>query len=413
VFASQPPGWYALLRVIAFVAGDSVTAIRAGLLAVALLGVVGAYACGYAFAGKVGGTAAAGTLAAAPMWGLYAPQVEADPAAVAVGVCALALACFAYRGAPRTGLAVAAGVVGALAVSIKLLAVVVVVPIVALALVARGPLARRVGPLAAGAGATIAVFAAAYARRLGPIWRDAFSMHASNLGARGWHGHRWNAHRAAQFFDAHVPAAWLVAAGIVAAAALLATRRLSLRVAVLWSFAVAAVAFVVGVRPLFDHHLVVLAAGLAVPAGVALGVAVDRTRAAPVATAVVALAAAAGLYQEAHRIDANVAAQAAPPAGAVRAINAAAPSGSLVASDEPILPFLAHRRVPGELVDTSYARFSSGSLTDARVLAIIRRSHVRTVVAARAFVTRRAIAASLRRAFGAPRTYGGVEVYSR
>jgi 4-amino-4-deoxy-L-arabinose transferase-like glycosyltransferase len=413
VFASQPPGWYLLLRAVAFVFGDSVTGVRTGLLVVALLGLVGAYACGRTLAGPLGALAAAGGVAIAPAYGGFAATVEADPAAVAFALIALALAAFAYRERTQPHLAACAGAAVAFAVSVKLLAAVAVLPIAGLALAADGTLRRRLVPLAAGAAVVVVAFVAGYARRLGSIWSDAFAMHASAYGDRRWHGHLWNAGQIADFFDPHVPAAGLVAAGIAAGVALLAVRRLRPRIAALWLFAATAVAFVVAVRPLFDHHLVVLAAGLSVPAGVTLGAAFERTRAAVPAAAAVALVVAAGLYQEIHRIDNAKVAEPPQIRRAVEALRRSTRTNQLVATDEPIVAFLARRPLPGPLVDTSYARFSSGSLTDTRVLHVLARNRIATVVAARAFLSDARIERYLHKRFGAPRTFDGVELYSR
>ena len=56
------------------------------------------------------------------------------------------------------------------------------------------------------------------------------------------------------------------------------------------------------------------------------------------------------------------------------------PPGSEVASDLPIIPFLADRRQPGTLVDTSWTRLGSGWLTEAEVLRTIDRHHVSAVI---------------------------------
>ena len=54
--------------------------------------------------------------------------------------------------------------------------------------------------------------------------------------------------------------------------------------------------------------------------------------------------------------------------------------GGEVASDLPIVPFLANRRQPGPLVDTSWTRLRSGWLTEADFLRTIERDRVSGVV---------------------------------
>ncbi len=63
----------------------------------------------------------------------------------------------------------------------------------------------------------------------------------------------------------------------------------------------------------------------------------------------------------------------------------------LVVSDQPIVPFLADRRVAGPLVDTAVLRFQTGSLTDDEVMKVLEEYDVRAVVAGRAFAARPAL----------------------
>jgi hypothetical protein len=108
-------------------------------------------------------------------------------------------------------------------------------------------------------------------------------------------------------------------------------------------------------------------------------------------------------------------AHAAEPAGvrwAVRQLRERTAPHQLVATDRPIVAFLAGRRMPGDLVDTAYLRFRSGYLSDARVLRDVDAARVAAVVTARAFRDRPAILAGLRRRFRARARYAGVTVYS-
>src|SRR5205814_2915402 len=54
-------------------------------------------------------------------------------------------------------------------------------------------------------------------------------------------------------------------------------------------------------------------------------------------------------------------------------LRARTPAGSEVASDLPIIPFLAGRRQPGALVDTSRTRVGSGWLTTRTIVGEIER----------------------------------------
>ena len=66
-------------------------------------------------------------------------------------------------------------------------------------------------------------------------------------------------------------------------------------------------------------------------------------------------------------------------------------------TDQPIVAFLAHRRVPGNYVDTASLRFDTGTLTDAEVLRDS--EHVAAVVAGRAFYDRQSLRSKLRARF--------------
>ena len=68
----------------------------------------------------------------------------------------------------------------------------------------------------------------------------------------------------------------------------------------------------------------------------------------------------------------------------------------LVGTDLPIVAYLADRRVPGQLVDTSFVRLGTGSLTDAEILEEL--DGVRAVVVGREFANRQALTSRARRA---------------
>ena len=70
---------------------------------------------------------------------------------------------------------------------------------------------------------------------------------------------------------------------------------------------------------------------------------------------------------------------------ATAAVRAHTSRDSEVVSDLPIVPFLAHRRQPGALVDTSWTRLDSGWLTKAEIVRWIERSGAKSVVAANTF----------------------------
>ena len=143
-------------------------------------------------------------------------------------------------------------------------------------------------------------------------------------------------------------------------------------------------------QPLLDHHFVLLAATLSVPAGAGLGAAVTRisepARYAVAGLAVIAIA--VGFAQEERRLWR----QDGDPPGVTWAAdqlrNRTGPD-DLVGTDLPIVAYLADRRLPGQLVDTSFVRLGTGSLTDAKILEEL--EGVRAVVVGRELANRPAL----------------------
>ena len=173
-------------------------------------------------------------------------------------------------------------------------------------------------------------------------------------------------------------------------------------------------AFVLWHRPLHDNHLVVIAVALAVPVGTSIVATItQRTRFPFVALAALVVVFARRLLPK-H-------APTQPECGVVAVVRhmggragrrARAHLNQLVVSDEPIIPFYAHRTMPGSTIDTALLRFDTGYITDADVLDAISRYDVPVVVAARAFLTRPTLLAAFAKRFGRPRTRDGVRIYA-
>jgi 4-amino-4-deoxy-L-arabinose transferase-like glycosyltransferase len=394
VFASQPPGFYLLLRIIGLASGHSVVDARVGFLLVAVIGCAAAYALGRALAGVGGGLIAAGLVAILPPFASEAMRVDADVPAVSLTLVALAFAASAVK-LDSPWLAAGAGAAFALAVSVKLDALVALVALVVL-FAARRPSRRVLGATAAGAALVTAAYLIAYAGVLGTLWRSVVSFHRD---ARSYPSPVPSTHVLGHFLDFRTPSAWLVIAGAVAT---VSTWRRA-RTWWLWTWAVAAALFLLWQRPLFDHHLVLLCATLGVAAGVALG------RLPTVAVVGVLLGVVVGYAQQYHRIGLRVTAE---PAELRWAEENVRRCPAPVASDQPIVVFEARRRTPGQLVDTSLVRLATPSLRPADVLRIIDREHVSAVFAGRSFLVHPEILRGLARRFGSPRTQGNVRLYA-
>jgi hypothetical protein len=70
-----------------------------------------------------------------------------------------------------------------------------------------------------------------------------------------------------------------------------------------------------------------------------------------------------------------------------------------------------HRRVVGQLVDTAYLRFETGPLTDAKVIAGLKKADA--VVISRSLRSRPAVLAYVRQHFRRTYDAGGVEIALR
>ena len=359
VYASQPPGFYVLLQALSLLPGDGVEGTRVAFVLVALAGLVAAYAIGRRLAGVWGAFGAAAVLAITAPWPVQAPRVQADTASVAIAFAAVAVACYAKRSPWRWA---AVGALAGAAISVKLLALSVLAPLAVLLI------ARRSWPAAgaavAGAAVVWAVLLLVYADALGELWDSVVADHRDARGLGPSYGD--NIERVFLHpLDWRTPGAVLVLVGLGCAAVFI--RRVELLALGAWIAASAVL--LVAQQPLLDHHFVLLAATLAVPAGAGIGAAVERVPApARYALAgVAALALAGGFAQEERRLWR----QDGDPAEVTRAadeLRRRTRPDELVGTDLPIVAYLADRRVPGQLIDSSFVRLGTGSLTDAEIL---------------------------------------------
>ena len=410
VFLDQPPGWYDLLLGSAAVFGNTVVGVRTAMLCVALLGLVAAWACGRALGGPTAGVAAAALLAIAPPYPSLAAAVESDPPSTVLGLCSVALALYAYRGRPRPWLAFAAGAVLALAVSVKLFAV-VAVPVVALLALRRAPRRAALWPVA-GAAAVAVAFAVAYRNVLPQIWTGVVGAHVNARGGSQVRGPS-NLHRAIDVPNLHSAYGVLAFCGIVCAA-WLAWRR-DFRFWPLWLLAADALVFTLFMKPLLDHHLVLLAATLAVAAGASIGAAVEELPRglAAAATAIFAVGLAGGFVQQHRELARNDVPNPPDVQWAVGEVQRLTRPDERIVSDIPAVGYLAGRRMPGQLIDSSIARIQDEYLKPAQVVRLIRESGVRVVVVGRLYTTKPVIVNGIAASFPRRLRHGSVTIYLR
>jgi hypothetical protein len=399
VFAAQFPGFYDLLTAISYVGGINLEGIRAGLLAVMAAGTIGGWLVGRRFGGPAGGLLVAGFVTIAPPLDLFAPQVIADTPAIALMLLALGLATLTGPAA-----AVAAGVIFAAALSLKLTAL-TVLPTLAW-LVGR----RRVLPALLGAVAVAALLGILHAQALGDLWASNVTYHdrARSTPAVIPHPHR-------QIIDQipmRSPFFWLAVGAILIALGYAIGRR-PLRVGPIWAWPILAFAFLLIHAPLHYNHLVLFPYALATAAGTTVGAALTRLerRQALVATAAVAVAVAAGYAQQWRRVSTAKLPEPASNIAAAHALASVTSPNARVIDDRPIISFLAHRRVVGSLVDTALLRFETGSLTDADVIAATKNADA--VVLSRTLLHREHVLRYVQQHFKLRYRRGSIRIYTR
>jgi 4-amino-4-deoxy-L-arabinose transferase-like glycosyltransferase len=405
VFVAQPPVFYTLLRAGQWAFGNSVDGGRLTIVVLALVGVIAAWALARRLAGPAAGLVAAALLGVTPVYATFASKISADLPALALVLVGLTL----FASGRARGTAVAAGVVLAVAVAVKLSAVTAAVPLLALALTADRYRVQRLAWGLGGALAAGALMLLAFADDLPGLWEGVVAYHGAARDAPG-PSYVDNVERVLRFLDPRTPFAWLVVAG---AAATLVPRPRLRALLPLWLWALASALFLVWHRPLHDNHMVLLGLTLALPAGAALGA---RTRALrPRLRAALALGIAgfvvAGFVQETRRLDRNAGPVAEELRAAAAYVRAETSPDELVVSDQPLVPYLAGRRSPGRVIDAAVLRFDSGYLDDDDVLEAA--DGAAAVVVARAFRVRPQLLAELSDRFPRRRSFDGVTVYLR
>lgn len=380
------------------------TGVRTGLLVIALLGLVAAWAAARVLGGPLAGLAAAAVLAIAPPYPTLAAGVESDPASTVLALASIAIALYARR---RPWLWAASGAVFALALSVKLFAVVAGLPLAALAL--RHRRVQEATYLVGGFAAVVAGFVIGYRHVLHEVWQGVFGAHLKAVGGHQPGGES-NLSRIIRLPDLHTPFGWLALGGIACALYWFA-RRKPLGLWPLWLFTVGAAAFTLTMRPLLDHHLVLLATALAVPAGASVALTLARVRDWALLALVVFVC--AGLYQEQHRLARNDVPERPDYVWAAQVVAQNTSPNELVVSDVPSIPYLADRREPGQLIDTSIARIINDFLSPAGVLKEIDKSGARVVVVGRNFRSKPAIIRGLEQRYPRTLRHGEVTVYLR
>lgn len=406
VFAPQPPGFYLLLRLISVLGADSVRGFHWGMVVVAIATCAAAYLLGRAIAGPLAGLCASALLTIAPSFTLIAHQVLADVPPLTLSLFAFWLAWEAQRRQRVGAIAVGAGAAMAFALALKPSAALALPTFLLLLLWRNSRRERAFAGALGGAAAISAILLLAYRDVLSELWESVVVYHRD---ARDTPAVVDRSHELATFLNWKTPFAWLVVAGL--GASILLLRRRSEPVWALWSWAAVSFVFVAFHHPLHHNHLVVLPVALATPAAIGLVALARRARPEAAALGVLAFLLVAGYVQQHRRLAvADVPEQPALVRAAEILRRETGPE-DLVVSDQPIVPFLAHRRVDGPLVDLARLRFQTGSLTDAQVLDELEHANVAAVVVGRAVAQQSVVIDALRRRSRRMEAGDGVTVY--
>lgn len=413
IFTPQPAGFYEVLYAGMRVLGWSLDGGRSTIVFFALVSLAAAFLLGRALVGTWGGLGAAALLMVAPPFATFASRISADLPAFALALLALVCLVYAAHGLRPEVLSALGGVLMVAAVSVKLSAVTVLVPAVALAW--RLPKRERVAAVG-GAVASAALILVVHVDRLDGLWRGAVDYHEAARGVPGpGADYGENLERVARYLELDTPYAWLVIGGLGASLAGLRRSRRS-RLWPLWLWAGLAAVFLVWHKPLHDNHMVVLAVTLGLPAGMALGSALGRLRDRRIALAAGCLSlilVAGASAQEWRRLHRNQADTPAAWVWASEQLSKLTGPDELVVVDRPSIAFEADRRVPGDLMDAAALRFRSRFLTPDQVLAEIDRVDARAVVAAREFRHQPRVMAGLRERFPTQLRRDDVTVFVR
>lgn len=390
VFASQPPGFYVFLRLDSLLFPSSLSGLRLGFLLVNVLGCVAAFALARAYAGAVAGVIAGVLLATSAPFVKLGAAVAADAPAVSLVLVGLACLTYAWRapakGAAALATSAAGGVALAAACAVKLDAVTALVAMATLAVAARASRAS----VAAAIGGMLAVvvpLVVAYAGVSSQLWRsvvlfhsDARDLEASRVG--GTAGFGPNVRQIVHAFEpTRSITAWLILGGAIALAAVWRRDHAS-QTLVLLSWPLVVTAFLLWQRPLFEHHVLLLAGALPVPAGVGI---VELGRLVVPATArgtAVAGMACGLLAAVAVSLAAAVPGETRATTSEVAVLKAHSGAHDyVVATDRPAVAFLANRKVAPPLVDVSWVRLLSGYLSTRQFVGVVERLDVRAVLA--------------------------------
>ncbi|HWQ10449.1 MAG TPA: glycosyltransferase family 39 protein [Holophaga sp.] len=410
-FYSQPSGFLPAIYPIYALFGKTIWAARLGVLVISLLGLAGAAAIGMVLRGRAGALIALLAMATSPVFLAASRTLQADAPVTALMLLSVGSAYLWWRHPDgKTGCALASLAAFSLVWCIfaKLFGLAAAVPVLMLAAahlvrIRKHPAgARQAGSASLLVGLAVTVLAVLlfllpFHAALPRMWDQVVSFH---MVAKGFAGSPFAKGVDLKHELLHMPLVPLAAAGAIIV--LVRKDRLALP---LLGWLLATLVLLWQQVPLFRHHLVVLVPPMALMATPAIALLLPDGGRLRVARTVVLLA---GLYAIGtslpRLIRQTVRVPKVPAAygGVVAALEAAVRPDERVVTDAQFLAALADRLPPPRLVDTSFARILTGSLTvdaliegagDRRVKAVLfyrtrkqRESRLASVPAFRAWV---------------------------
>lgn len=410
IFTAQPPVFYRLLQVVAFVLGDTPEHVRLGIALLALGGTIASWYLIRSITGPAAGLLAAAFLTISQPLPLFASRIHADLPSLWLVLIALALGALAVR---HNAVAAAAGAGAVLALATKPSAIIALPVLGVLLATGERAVRRRLLWATGGAAVAAAVVLGSHAGALRAIWDGVVTYHRRADSTPDVIDRWYSIH---ELFQVKTPIFWLLALGAVAFSIRVARRRVAAAEIALWVWAGLAFVVLATYSPLHYNHLVALPVPLALASATSIGgvaaAAPDRAR--TIALVVLAAVVAAAYLQQWRRVLIADEPQSPVEVAVARKLERVTKPGDLVVSDLPVSAVLARRVSPGPLVDIAFLRFETGSLTDARVLRVIDESCVEAVVVGRALLRHPNVVAGVRERFArSVRVDGATVAYGR
>jgi hypothetical protein len=293
---------------------------------------------------------------------------------------------------------VAAGLIWALALSVKLTAVTALPPLLWFA-------RHRLKQLLLGGLVGGAAIVALHVTALGPLWSSNVRYHELARSTPEVIPHPYR-----QILDQMpraTPFPWLVlvAAVIAVMLAIVGWRR---ELWPLWTWALLSVAFLFVHQPLHYNHLLIVPATLAVATGATFATVVPRHR---IVTLLLAVVLVGAFVQQWRRVGSARDVEPTTNTAAAAALARLTPPNAPTVDDRPIISFLAHRRVVGSLVDLAALRFETGSLRDEDVIRGL--DGARAVVISRTLRDHPRVLRAVHARFHRRYDHGGVQIWVR